>query len=315
MCHLFICGTLLQARIAESIIKANHLPASECATFFYANRKTEQYCHYFDRLSHFCDKSMLFFADGHTAKSLFQAKKALKSIRFKNVYLASPISAYSIIALGLGRHTALYTFDDGTANIFPISTYSKDYKLSVKKSVALKILGSSYTPARIKAESIGHYTIYPHFKNNISDKLIPIELFSPPPKPRSDLKCSVILGTVFHEVFDYDRPRVVLGKIQSLFKNKNHDIFFLRHPRDRLPDLNQFQTIDTSLMAEDAVLDLLFRYSEIDLYGFCSSAQVNLAHIQRINPVLIRTVEYEESYNEMAQLFEAMNRSFKTLEL
>lgn len=315
MRHLFICGTPLQARIAESIIKQKCLVASECAVFFYTSIENDKYLHYFERLRQICDTAHLFIADGHTIKSLLQAKKQLKKIHFDTIYLASPISAYSIIALGLGRHSELYTFDDGTANIFARSSYSKGIALSFKKSIAMKILGSSYTPDRIKGESMGHYTIYPQFKNNISDKLIPISLFNPPPAPASALKCSVILGTVFHETFNPFRAQEILKSLCASIDATKQEVFFLPHPRDQTTRINAFQMIDSRLMAEDEILNLLCHYSEIDLYGFCSSSQVNLAQICGVNNILIHTSETQESHDQMKLLLNEANVEFRTLEI
>ena len=66
-------------------------------------------------------------------------------LEYSSAYLASVSSVFVLLALSLKKHRRLYTFDDGTANLSPSSSYAETYELSVKKYLALKLFGNKYS--------------------------------------------------------------------------------------------------------------------------------------------------------------------------
>jgi len=285
--NLFICGTPLQSLIASRIIELNNLTSNDCTLFFYSAVKNRKYDHYYRLLSKQCAHSVFYYCDFKFPGYITNAKKILSEMDYMTVYLASVNSVFSLAALSLRKHRFLYTFDDGTANLSPSSSYAKTYGLSLKKYLALKLLGNTYSVQKIRQESQGHYTIYPGLTNNISSKLIPISIFQTVQNASAAGKCAVILGTVFQEAFGADFVADVTQKLETLSAKLAGDVFYIPHPRGEVLRAQSLETIDSEKIAEDIIFNLLAKYESVDLYGFCSSVQINLAHVAGINNVFL----------------------------
>jgi N-acetyllactosaminide alpha-2,3-sialyltransferase len=280
---LFICGTPLQSLIAAKIIEKNNLTPDDCSLFFYSGVRNKKYDYYYRLLSERCSKSVFYYCDFKFPSYLAKAKEILSDMEYQSVYLASVNSVFSLLALSLGKHSFLYTFDDGTANLSSKSSYAATYGLTIKKYLGLKLFGNSYSIDRIRKESLGHYTIYPDFRNNISHKLIPVTIVDTAHYGDGVGKCAVILGTVFREAYETAAiPRVIEG-LGNLSATLGQHVYFVPHPRDEEVTLQNCEKLDSDKIAEDVISDLLLRYATVDLYGFCSSTQINMAHVAGIS--------------------------------
>lgn len=285
--HLFICGTPLQSLIAARIIEVNDLAAQDCVLFFYSAIKNKKYDHYYRFLSERCAHSVFYYCDFKFPGYIAKAKKIFAGMDYGTVYLAAVNSVFALIALSLKKHRCLYTFDDGTANLSPSSSYAETYGLSLKKYLALKLFGNTYSIQKIRRESLGHYTIYPEFTNNISSKLIPISIFQGKQFAAGSGKCAVILGTVFREAFAGDSVASVLKKLEMLSATLAGEVFYIPHPRGESLELEGLENLDSEKIAEEIIAELLRKYAVVELYGFCSSVQINMAHLPGITNIFL----------------------------
>lgn len=273
--------------IAARIIEVNDLAAQDCVLFFYSAIRNKKYDHYYRFLSKRCAHSVFYLCDFRFPSYIAKAKKILSEMDYGTVYLAAVNSVFVLIALSLKKHHYLYTFDDGTANLSPSSSYARTYGLSIKKYLALKLFGNTYSIQKIRQESLGHYTIYPDFTNNISSKLIPISIFQGVQFTPGSGRCAVILGTVFHEAFAEDSVARVLTKLETLSANLTGNVFYIPHPRGESLDLKGSEILDSEKIAEEIISELLRKYASVDLYGFCSSVQINMAHLPGITNIFL----------------------------
>lgn len=287
MKSLFICGTPLQSLIAARIIDLNNLAAEDCILFFYSGVGNKKYDHYYRLLSERCAQSVFYYCDFKFPGYIAKAKKIFSGMDYTTVYLASVNSVFVFLALSLEKHRYLYTFDDGTANLSPSSSYAESYGLSVKKYLALKLFGNTYSIQKIRKETRGHYTIYPNFTNNISNNLRPLSIFHGMQYAPGSGKCSVILGTVFHEAFGANSVARVIEKLEKLSTTLAEHVFYIPHPRGETLEVKELEILDSEKIAEEIISDLLAKYESVDLYGFCSSVQINMAHLPGINNIFL----------------------------
>lgn len=287
MKNLFICGTPLQSLIAVRIIEVNNFAPEDCILFFYSAVKNRKYEHYYRLLSERCAQSVFYFCDFNFPGYIAKAKKIFSGMDYSRVYLASVNSVFVLVALSLKKHHSLYTFDDGTANLSPSSSYAETYGLSIKKYLALKLFGNTYSIQKIRQESLGHYTLYPGFTNNISSKLIPISIFLSKQHKEGSGRCAVILGTVFHEAFAVESIGRVITRLERLSESLTDVCFYIPHPRGETLHASGLQILDSEKIAEEIISDLLLEYAVVDLYGFCSSVQINMAHLPGVNNIFL----------------------------
>lgn len=288
--------------IAARIIEEKNLAAEDCTLFFYSTVKNKKYDHYYRSLSQRCAHSVFYLSDFKFPGYIAKAKKILSGMDYTTVYLASVNSVFVLIALSLKKHRYLYTFDDGTANLSPSSSYAQTYGLSLKKYLGLKWFGNSYTIQKIREESIAHYTIYPGFANNISSNLIPLSLFQGLRSTPDSMRCAVILGTVFKESFANNHVARVIAALEALSATLVDKVFFIPHPRGEALELNGLEILDSERIAEEIILELLLKYACVDLYGFCSSVQINMAHVHGINNIYLTISGAKSHVWDMFQL-------------
>ena len=273
--------------IAARIIESNSLVAEDCILFFYSGVRNKKYDHYYRLLSERCAQSVFYYCDFKFPGYVAKAKKIFSAMDYSTVYLASVNSVFALLALSLKKHRNLYTFDDGTANLSPSSSYAETSGLSIKKYLALKLFGNTYSIQRIRQESLGHYTIYPDFPNNISSHLIPISIFQGMPYAPGAGTCAVILGTVFREAFGADSIARVINKMEKLSASLAEEVYYVPHPRGEKLDMKNLKILDSEKIAEEIISDLLLKYESVDLYGFCSSVQINMAHLPGIRNIFL----------------------------
>ena len=287
MKSLFICGTPLQSLIAAKIIEENDLAAEDCSLFFYSGVRNRKYDYYYGLLSERCSKSVFYFCDFRFPSYLAKAKRILSDMEYTSVYLASVNSVFSLLALSLKKHSFLYTFDDGTANLSPKSSYAATFGLTMKKFLGLKVFGNSYSIDRIRKESLAHYTIYPDFKNNISHNLIPVTILDTVNRGVGVGECAVILGTVFREAYETAAIPRVIDSLENFSTTLGKHVYFIPHPRDEEVTLRNCEKLDSEKIAEDVISDLLLQFASVNLHGFCSSAQINMAHVAGVSNVFL----------------------------
>lgn len=296
---LFICGTPLQSLLIQRIIETEGIEKKDCHLFFYTYNSNPKYERAFRKISHLFDGTHYHFCDNTFPKLAIQAKKIFSDVDYQEVYFASAISNFVFLALSKKDGVKITTFDDGTANISSTSLYASTYGLSIKKALGLALFGNRYSLKRIRKESRVHYTLYPDAKNNISQRTTPISIISPVLDSSTDRSCSLILGTVFESAIPSRPASEVLTSISRFAQQLQGEVFFLPHPRARVREECGVKMIDTDMIAEEVIVDLCSQYKSIDLYGFCSSAQLNLGTSNRIRNHLLTTKGLVTSLKQM----------------
>ncbi|AUN93896.1 glycosyltransferase family 52 [Pseudazoarcus pumilus] len=304
--RLFICGTPLQALLIERIIELESLSKDECILFFYTYSINDKYAHAYERICPLFHEAHHYFCDNKYPGYARDARRLFSNLDYQAVYFASAISSFVLLALSCAQNPEIVTFDDGTANISQNSLYASKYGLTLKKALALALFGNRYHLQRIRKESRRHYTLHPGSTNNISDKLVPISIVGSLRESASDSSCSLILGTLFRDAFPSMRPGEIQNRLCKFASRLRGDVFYLPHPRSGESWLRGIRTIDTQQVAEEVAVDLCDRYGRLDLYGFCSSAQLNLGSSERIRNFLLTADGHITNLHTMT---ETMNRA------
>ena len=280
---LFICCTPLQGIIARRIIEMEGFKKEDCVVFYYTSFDSEVYRNYYKDLMELCSEGLYYVWKPNFPIYVLDAKKFFKKFKFQDYYFASIDSIFVQLALSTGKKYKIYTFDDGTANIVAGSNYLKNQKISFKRSIFFT-LGNRFSSQKIRKNIVKHYTIFPELKNIIDEK-ISLSLFQ-----NNDLvleekkKCTVILGTVYEEIFINSQDlKIVKKKIIEQLSKFSGDIFYIPHPRELYWNIPKAKYIKTKKIAEEVVLDLFKEFSTVDLVSFGSTAQLNLALTSGVN--------------------------------
>ncbi|MCT8845783.1 glycosyltransferase family 52 protein, partial [Glaesserella parasuis] len=167
--NLIICTTPFQMLIAEKVIEKNQCDIFHLVVF--SSTWNDKYQHYMEKLlSH---KNVIFLKKYVVCKDKqFSRLCQLILVRIlslflrgnvNKVYVASIDSIWVRLFLSSLDKFNLYTFDDGTANIFKNSFFYKDDSFLMK--FIMKLLCSRYTMLDLKRMSLEHYTIYKNREN------------------------------------------------------------------------------------------------------------------------------------------------------
>ncbi|MFN4186790.1 MAG: glycosyltransferase family 52 [Acinetobacter johnsonii] len=293
---LVICLTPLQMLIAEKIIEKNI--NQEFDLLVISLFDNEKYRYYFNRLKESVNVANYYIY--HPSNKMKNLKNFLNFKNFfktnyseyknyKNYYLASIDSRHCQWILSLAPvNCNLYTFDDGTANIFPNSIYYVDKKNNLLTKIFLRLQGVKLMTLNLKNISKKHFTIYhniPNAFNNVEN----ISLFSNIKNAEKSKKrvIKILLGQPLYEIsseLDYDY-------VNKVIKNLNIDHYF-PHPRENLTkfkNINNVEILKTDLIFEDFVVDFMRENSDValEIYSFTSSAAINCSGLDGVNVFFI----------------------------
>lgn len=268
--------------MAKRIIETENIDREECALFFYSRVKNKKYEHYFDQVSPLFSESIFFYTESGYPGYVFEARKVLKGIDYDRLYFGNACVPYVLLALKPGKHKEIVTFDDGVQNVFTGSPFASRYGMSLKKYLGMLAFGNRYSLQKIRNEASRHYTIYPGFKNHLSENPVPLSIFPEIECSDGGAVCSIILGTNFKNAFP-NRDISEAARVLSDFSTTlDGDVYYLAHPRVTGENIRGCCNVETEKIAEEFVGEMYARYGKINLYGFCSSAQLNLAHLPNV---------------------------------
>ena len=302
MNSLFICATPLQCMIAEKIMDTKSMDSSNCLLFSYTKNRNKKLEYYYTKLSNRCSKSKLYLQNSPFPFYLLEAKKYFASLDYDNLYFANINNIYPMLALSRSETANVYTFDDGTGNLVSSGVLSQAYEFPEAAKLAYFLFGNRYSVSKARARTKGHYTIYPSITNCVSENTIPISLYQQPARCATKSSCSIILGTVFSELFDTAQCPTVQQNIVELSQKIKGDVFYISHPRGEQIEGMQSIEIFSDLIAEDIILGLFNRYNRIDLYGFCSTTQVNLLKVKGIRNIFLFASGGQSSMENLRRL-------------
>ncbi|RRD91307.1 glycosyltransferase family 52 [Conchiformibius steedae] len=295
--NLIICLTPLQMLIAEKIISL--FPSEKFSLIVIALNDNQKYRYYYDRLSVRVDRS-IYFSDTFRFFSFikfiifFKFIKKWGNIYYNKYFVASIDSRYVHYVLSQTNNPVVYTFDDGTMNIYRNSTYYQKTNINLLKYLLWKFLGVRYFQEDVKLFSRLHYSIYFEV-DNIIDNVQYLKLFdftnnSKDKKNNSkieQIQCgtgngesiSFFLGQPLNDFGD----NIDYNVVNDFIDRYNISYYFL-HPRENLrvvEDIINVPIFNSELVFEDFILNfcMVNRVCDIKLYSISSSVIFNLSSI------------------------------------
>lgn len=290
--HLFLCYTTLQLVIASRIITKLKLNKNSIEVLYISKIDNIACRNAMDDIKeiasrvhfvHMKYKYPLYFPSLY---NLFAGRV------FSSVYVASVDNVLMHYVLSRIKFKELYTFDDGTANIFPGSIYYQQPNNNFISRISRLFLNIRYSMDCIKLESIKHYTIYEGYKNIVS-RLVPINLLSETIKKNTSSfdanhqECNIFLGGIIEDVLQCNADiSSFVAKCEAFLNRSGVDVIFIPHPRSKekyFLQNNSWNILNPTHIAEIEIVNLLAKYKTVNLYGFLSSCQLNLQTTERIN--------------------------------
>lgn len=297
--NLIICTTPFQMLMAEKILDLYKEEDFELHLF--CNVMNKKYNHYFNRLARKVTKSKiyvfnrkskikyLFFLIRLKLNSLFSKKidrLFIGSIDNNHVHVHVHVHKY------IHNNTKLYTFDDGTANIFPESFFYKE-DFSYKNYLLRYILCNKTNLKTIKDKSLKHYSIY-HGKKNIIANVEHINLF-----------ISNVDGDYSNNGIKNEKVRVLIGqpiyenissvvydelKYSNLVKNimcKYNIDYYFPHPRECF-NIRNVEYINTGFILEDYILQGINNGNKYELFTFFSGGVISFNNIKQVKIISLK---------------------------
>ena len=311
--HLFLCYTPLQLVLSLRIIENLELTASSVDIFYISkvdNQVTENTLN--DLAGYGCNVRFVHMKYKYPLYFMTILINFFKKV-YSDVYVASVDNILMQFILSRIRFQQLYTFDDGTANIFPNSIYMQERPVGTIGRVYRWLLGVHYSMSDIKRLSRLHYTIYDGYQNIVEPRVL-ISLVPPVGAAMGSdsslrhgslpaIECNIMLGTLYAGIFEpgADVPAYLKKCIQFL-KRTGLPTYYIPHPRERHIKLSaDWHTIDATHIAELEISSLLAEYQQIHLYGFVSSCQFNLAANPRVVNHVFSSVKLTPPFRQVIQ--------------
>lgn len=306
--NLIICTTPLQVLIATRIIAK--FPQEHFVSVMLVSNINDKQQNYYDKLKKVSKKSYIFDLSKYKNKFLylifFLYCRYILFFRknFSKIFLSSIDAVYSQAMLSSQNKDKikLFTFDEGTANIYKNSMFYKDCQ-STQGKLIYKLLGNKYSIEEIKKNISLHYTIYEGFDN-------------------------IINNTEYVSLFNYDKQNIIRGGDkkeisiflgQPIFDNDFLNIkyiskvieelgieFYFPHPRETFK-IDGVKYIDTNLIFEEYFINEILptiTSCKYKIYTFFSSGLLNLVSLgDAVELVAIRFDEMPDKFSGIHSLF------------
>lgn len=312
MSKLFICFTVLQLKIATRIMEEEG-GLSDTSLLYLGDRDLPRAKSLLNGIEKRVKKVRYFDVarESINNKDSFFSKKVLHLINewgytsFDKVYLASIDMTFIGHFLSRLSFNTLITFDDGTVNINKSSAYYQD--TSFLKKYFRYNYGRKYWAEDFRKLSSRHYTIYKEFPNIVQNPTY-IPLFkdqSTHTKMKETNKnIKILLGTIYKDIVMVDKDEnIIVNQLKKFVENEGIDIY-IPHPRCKSNLSLACKVIEPKIMTEDFIVNYFEKYDSIDLYGFSSSAQLNLSGIPSINNYVLTSSRCNLAALESTRLFE-----------
>jgi len=297
--------------IAEHLIKENNKEEFQVVILSYD--KNIKYDYYINKLKLICVNLIHFNVETDSKiqrlKEMLMFKNKiniLKNVYFCKVFIASIENPFLLLLLSTIKFGAIYTFDDGTANINKESIYYRNLKIGFIESIIRKILGIKYQRDDIKKTSISHYTLYPSH-DNIIPSTIPIQFLNT--KSSELLKdsnnanqetISVFLGQPLDRIDSYFNDEFIKKIIKKYRIN-----YYFPHPRERTI-IEGVNYIESELIFEDYLISLITKNKKINIYTFFSTAALNVSNLENIKIFCLKNEYIFSRYKLTYDLFEGI---------
>ena len=321
--NLIICITPLQVLIAKQIIKQHSIPFIGLYLPYGAHSKSEpKHRYYFAQLEQVCQKSAFIELNNKTWRERFATLNHIKTTlntldiwqkSIENVYLASIDVLFLQYVISKVTFQQLYTFDDGTANIFPNSSYFQPLPKSLPLQLFKHAVGITYPSIpSILAISKKHFTIFPHEKN-IIDATEPVYLFDKVDnQPDENLPVKrLLLGQALDNFIGETAYRDIVTKMVSEFAIDA----FCPHPRENLDFSHLLPVIDSDKIIEDYLSEALQQNPQqrFEIYTFISTAVFSLKEFPRTQVFMVYTQALWDKFPDAYQFL--ASRGFTLINL
>ncbi len=307
--HLFICYTPLHALIAKKVIEKEQI--STYILVFYYHVDSEKIRHYFAEISAKAVKSYYIKKNNnllHTIRVLvtlfFVLKRHLSGAPI--IYTGNVKSIYSRFLIYALRSKNLHTFDDGIGNVSGEGYFYIGLTPSVLSKFA-SFFGLDLSYSRVYSLIKKHYTIYK--MKNVMPFCEYIGLFdfeSGNPATNNLSSAAVLLTSTMCEdgFISLDFEKKLYKKVIEDFNVK----YVIAHPlemHEKCTDQG-VTVLKSEKIAEDIVMDLKKKYSNIKVIGWYSSALIHLLHVKGIETINIH-FESNLSLGKTKSFFESQH--------
>lgn len=301
---LILCATPFQILIAEKIIKQNPDSDFDLILTFNKNENRQKFEYYFNRIKHLCKKA-LFWEYKAKISNLIKFKIKIHMDGFNEeydeLYLSNVHRAHFQLLVSYNIDSKIFTFDDGLANILPSSKLYIDNKLDIARATIWKILGIHVDSKDIKNKSNVHLTVYKDIPNIIANTNF-IELYDHKLENKLDKKPTVLrvyLGQPLNEVGNAFK-NTNIKQILDLLKIQR----YFPHPREKITSMQGVEVIETDLIFEDYIIELLNNNPNlrIEVFSFFSSAIINIASLDNIKCYYIYHPYVDKNHKDIYEI-------------
>lgn len=330
--HVFVCTTPLQVLIAERIIADVVVRPADIIGLYLPYDDNAKHRHYFAKLQALCDHAAFVVLKNQRWRQRFatlnQLKRTLQRLnlwqqRAEGVYLASIDVLFVQFIVAKIKFKHLYTFDDGTANIFPNSSYHRPLPKSPAMQAFKKLLGIRHADVgAVLSASQAHYTIFPHEKNVIANT-IPIALYKDLPSPlvhnqpidKTDKADQTVKRLLLGQGLDAFIGEAAYRELVQTMVTRFAIDAFVPHPRERLDFGALLPVLATDNIIEDYVMAELRQYPNqvIEIYTFMSTAVFTLKDLPRTRITLVYNRALWQQFVEAYQFL--VSRGFRLVDI
>lgn len=296
---LIMCATPLQMLIAEKIINLNSDKLFDLLLI--APSISSKYRHYYEKLDYICFDNLYYVAEPGL-KGFLNYIKCLRKSRinkkYQNIYLANIEFRHFQYVLSKNEQSNIYTFDDGTVNIYLSSIYHSNSKPVFFKRAVWRVFGIKYYLEDIRNFSKLHYTIYKDIPNIINN-IRYISLMSDSNQKKREINNKVIrfyLGQPLTDISkDFD-----LAYVSNNIDKLDIDYYY-PHPREKAYPKGDYQIVESPLIFEDYIVQFLKDNTNvnIEVFSFTSTALLNIMSLNRVKAIYI----YESQIFNMLKNF------------
>lgn len=289
---LIICSTPLHVIQILSLIDKKIIKSFD--VIYLAKENTEQSFFYYKKISVNSQRSNYFVNDKKFPFHAHDIKKIFDGERYNGVFFATVDSIYVHYILSIIKYNKIVTVDDGTANIKYNSHYYMDKRTIIYK-IVYALFNIKYDLRRVKHNINTHYSIYNGVENLIDNVCFNDLVFNTSSVENKKSNINILLGTVYGDITD-DKD-LLISKIREHLLENNDVFYYIPHPRDTKKYFNNVVLIDGVDIAEVKIIKALSENEKVNVYGFSSSAQVNLKYRKGIfNYNLISSILTDKVY-------------------
>lgn len=248
---LFLCTTPLQARICLEIIAITEI--NNFDFIYFTRHQTDTDIAYFKKIKSIANNSIILYIKNNKnlISKIFSLQRPFNNKdNYNNIYLASIDNLLFRNILKKNNNSNIYTFDDGTANIFNNSSYFSN-KDSKKSAIFSKIFNLP-SKSDILKKSKKHYTIFRNFDNILPQKKLEfITIFDKNENSKTENEKKIFfIGQPFEEYLNNQK----IIQLKKYLEKINID-YYVKHPREKKPIIKNINILDKKNdIAEIAIL-------------------------------------------------------------